>query len=292
MNAVPRHPVTSPGPGLSLRGVVLLHPLDLVIGLMVLLFFLASALMTGGQIGASLAGGVLIMLVMFTIGASIEVIIDSLRSMPSLGTAVGFITNGPEALCLLVGLLGNDIIFAASTPLGSNLVNPVMLLAAGVITGTMALIFRQNPVLTAWTLLGTGAIATVFFALSAAHYWIWLVVALVVSIVLFLRRPDDPASTEDEPGLPRWSALPAAAVLVAAGYWLDPVVSFTAEASHAPKGVIGFFVLAALTSWPEFRSCLGLLRRGRTTSAILNITVSNITNLWLAGLGVIVYLLR
>ena len=76
-----------------------------------------------------------------------------------------------------------------------------------------------------------------------------------------------------------------------AGYFLDPVVSLTAEASHAPKGLIGFVVLAALTSWPEFRSCLTLLRRRRPLSAVLNVTVSNLTNLWLAGVGVVVYLL-
>jgi len=112
-----------------------------------------------------------------------------------------------------------------------------------------------------------------------------------VSVFLFIRRPGDPAQVDNVDGLPRWVLLPAVSALLVAGYFLDPVVSFTAEASHAPKGIIGFFVLAALTSWPEFRSCLGLLRRGRTNSAVLNITVSNITNLWLAALGVAVHLL-
>jgi cation:H+ antiporter len=32
-----------------------------------------------------------------------------------------------------------------------------------------------------------------------------------------------------------------------------------------------------------------LLRRGRTISAILNITVSNLTNLWLALIGLLVF---
>ena len=110
--------------------------------------------------------------------------------------------------------------------------------------------------------------------------------------ILFWRRPADPADvpTDDGAGLPRWAALPAGVLLVAAGYWLDPVVTLTAEASHAPKGLIGFVVLAALTSWPEFRSCLTLLRRRRPVSAVLNITVSNLTNLWLAATGVIVFL--
>ena len=56
--------------------------------------------------------------------------------------------------------------------------------------------------------------------------------------------------------------------------------------------LVGFFVLAALTSWPEFRSSLTLLRRGRTTSAILNIAVSNLTNLWLAAIGLAYYILK
>ncbi|MBD3220132.1 sodium:proton exchanger [bacterium] len=274
-----------------MRGVVLLQPLDLVIGLLVLAFFLVSALISDGDVPRSLLGGGLIMLVMFAVGGSIEVIIDSLRSIPGLGTVVGFITNGPEMLCLLVGLLGDDIIFAASTPLGSNFMNPLMLLAAGLVTGTLGLVFRRDTLVTAVTLLTTATLAAVFFALEpVTPYVIWLVAATVVSALLFMRRPSDPAQVDDGGGLPRWSAIPAVIALVAAGYWLDPVVSLTAEASHAPKGLIGFFVLAALTSWPEFRSCLGLLRRGRTTSAVLNITVSNITNLWLAALGVLVYL--
>jgi cation:H+ antiporter len=82
---------------------------------------------------------------------------------------------------------------------------------------------------------------------------------------------------------------PAIVVLIAAGYFLDPVVSFASDQSHAPKGVIGFFVLATLSSWPEFKSCLALLNRKKYLAAILNITVSNITNIWLAIAGVTTY---
>ena len=278
--------------GLVVRNLVLLQPLDLVIGVLVLLFFVASALVNGGDLLDSLQGALLIMVVMFTVGAAIEVIIESLRNIQGLGTAVGFITNGPEALCLIVGLLTGDIIFAASTPLGSNFMNPVMLLAAAVTAGALGAIFRNHAVMTALTLGLTAILAGVFFALPAAWYWLWIIVVLVTSIALFKRRPDDPGDTGgDAASVPRWAALPATLLLVAAGYWLDPVVSLTAEASHAPKGLIGFFVLAALTSWPEFRSCLSLLRRGRTTSAVLNITVSNVTNLWLAIFGVTVHLM-
>ncbi len=74
-------------------------------------------------------------------------------------------------------------------------------------------------------------------------------------------------------------------------YFLDPVVTFTAEASLAPKWVIWFLVLATLTSWPEFKSVLALLKRNKTIDAFENILVSNITNLWLAIIWIIIWLL-
>jgi len=279
------------GRGLALRGLVRLQPLDVVIGLMVLAFFVISALVGGGDVPRSLGGAALIMLVMFVVGATIEVIIDALRDLPGLGTAVGFITNGPEMLCLVVGLVGGDIIFAASTPLGSNFMNPLMLLVAAMIVGALHAAFGANRRLTVITLLATAAVAALFFFIPESRYLAWVIGTVTLSVMLFLRRPGDPADLTTTEGMPRWAIIPAAALLIGAGYWLDPVVSFTAEASRAPKGLIGFFVLAALTSWPEFRSCLTLLRRGRTNSAVLNITVSNITNLWLAAAGVSIYLL-
>jgi cation:H+ antiporter len=277
--------------GLVVRGLVLLHPLDVVIATLVVAFFLLSALIQGGQVLGSLQGALLIMLVMFVVGAAIEVIIEALRDLPGLGTAVGFITNGPEALCLLVGLLTGDIIYAASTPLGSNFMNPVMLFSAALIVGGAGAILRQDRTLTLLTLLVTATLAGIFFALPERWYWPWAAVTVLISLVLFLRRSQEAqaAPSDSQSGLRPWHAIPATLLLVLAGYWLDPVVSLTAEASRAPKGLIGFFVLAALTSWPEFRSCLGLLRRGRATSAVVNITVSNLTNLWLAVLGVLVF---
>jgi cation:H+ antiporter len=278
--------------GLVIRGLVLMQPLDLVISLLVVVFFVTSALVSGGDVVRSVEGALLIMLVMLAVGASIEVIIESLRAMPGLGTAVGFITNGPEALVLVVGLLGDDIIFAASTPLGSNFMNPIMLLSAGLVGGAFAAIFARHRGYTILTLLVSAVLAGGFFLLGVPQYLWWTLVTVPLSLVLFWRRPDDPADSETaDIGLPRWTAIPAVVLLVVAGYFLDPVVSLTAEASRAPKGVIGFVVLAALTSWPEFRSCLTLLRRRRTVSAVLNITVSNLTNLWLAAMGVVVYLL-
>jgi cation:H+ antiporter len=278
--------------GLVIRGLVLLQPLDLVIGCLVAAFFLTSAVISDGDVPRSLQGALLIMLVMFVVGGAIEVIIEALRETPGLGTVVGFITNGPEALCLLVGLLAGDIFYAASTPLGSNFMNPVMLVAAALCTGSLARILRFHPAVTVTTVVVTAGLAGVFFALDPAHHPWWILIALVASGVLFRLRSGDPGQLEDQQAsVPRWSVIPAGLLLVVAGYFLDPVVSFTAEASRAPKGLIGFFVLAALTSWPEFRSCLSLLQRDRVSSAVLNITVSNITNIWLALLGVAIHVL-
>ncbi|MDY0110153.1 MAG: sodium:proton exchanger [Candidatus Krumholzibacteria bacterium] len=278
--------------GLQVRGMVFLQPLDLVIGGATLLFFLVSAVVNNGDVNDSLRGALLIMLIMFVVGAAIEIIIEALRDLRGLGTAVGFITNGPEALCLVVGLLAGDIIFAASTPLGSNFMNPLMLAGAALGTHTLTAVWHDNRRSTLVTLTVTAALAGLFFALPEARYALWVGVAVALSAVLFWRRPADRQVTAKgtAANLRRWHAAAAAVLLAAAGYCLDPVVSLTAAASRAPKGVIGFFVLAALTSWPEFRSCVTLLRRGRSTSAVLNITVSNLTNLWLAALGVVVHL--
>lgn len=117
--------------------------------------------------------------------------------------------------------------------------------------------------------------------------------ALGFSIFLFFLRPEEPEtnSVEEHSVNPKVWLLPSIIILTLAGYFLDGVVSFAAESSHAPKGVIGFIVLATLTSWPEFKSCLGLLARKKHLAAVLNITVSNITNIWLAAIGVASYLI-
>lgn len=277
--------------GLVVRGLVILHPLDLTIAILVVAFFVVNAYFQGGQIVGSLQGAVLIMAVMLAVSVTIEVIIEALRNLRGLGTAVGFITNGPEALCVVVGLLTGDVIFAASTPLGSNFMNPLMLAVAAVVVGVPAAVLRHDRRLTLVTLTATAALAGVFFLLPRSLYVPWLVVTTLISLLLFFRRSKEPVAepTASPSGLRPWHAIPAVLVLVAAGAYLDPVVTLTAEASRAPKGLIGFVVLASLSSWPEFRSCLTLLRRGRATSAVLNITVSNLTNLWLAVIGVVVF---
>ncbi|MBM9605817.1 sodium:proton exchanger [Desulfopila inferna] len=266
--------------------------LDLAVWLLVVLFFCGSALMFEGNVQMAFIGSGGIIFEMLLIGISIEIIIEMLKSTKGIGTLTGFITNGPEAVCLIVGLLVGDIIFASSTPLGSNFMNPILLFFAAIASGSFAILLRTHRAYTIITVLLTASLAVIFFVLQQQHYIFWVVAALIVSTVLFFLRPAEPLPGEAEQAIieSNFWLIPAIATLTIAGYFLDPVVSFAAEHSHAPKGVIGFVVLATLTSWPEFKSSLSLLRRAKPAAAILNITVSNITNIWLAGGGIIFFL--
>lgn len=267
--------------------------LDLIIWILVLAFFCGSALLFGGNINLAFIGASGVILEMVLIAIAIEIIIECLKKTKGIGTITGFITNGPEAVCLLVGLIAGDIIFAASTPLGSNFMNPILLIIAALICRQFLKTFSTNKFFTITTLVTTAFLAAGFFIIPASLYKIWLLAVMLVSVPLFFLRPGEQKSSEEEEYSfkPTLWLLPAIIILTGAGYFLDPVVSFAATNSHAPKGVIGFVVLATLTSWPEFKSCLVLLKRGNRLAAILNITVSNITNLWLAAIGIATFLL-
>lgn len=266
--------------------------LDLVIWILVLAFFCGSALLFGGDINLAFIGAAGVIFEMVLIALAIEIIIECLKKTKGIGTITGFITNGPEAVCLLVGLIAGDIIFAASTPLGSNFMNPILLIIAALICRQFLLTFSTSRLYTIITLVTTAFMAAGFFLLPRTLYPIWLLMVSVVSILLFFFRPKEQDQGEDEDYSfnPTFWLLPAIITLMITGYFLDPVVTFAATHSHAPKGVIGFVVLATLTSWPEFKSCIVLLGRGNRLAAILNITVSNITNIWLAGIGIAAYL--
>jgi cation:H+ antiporter len=267
--------------------------LDLSVWMLVILFFCGSAVLFGGNIQMAFIGSSGIIFEMLLIGISIEMIIEILKKTKGIGTLTGFITNGPEAVCLIVGLAVGDIIFASSTPLGSNFMNPILLLCAAAVCGRTLLLWQTHRSYTITTVAITATLALLFFALSVEHYIFWVAAAVLLSSVLFFLRPGEPLPDNDD--LVNFESkfwlLPSIAVLTIAGYFLDPVVSFAAQHSHAPKGVIGFVVLATLTSWPEFKSSLALLRRNKPAAAILNITVSNITNIWLAAAGIAVYLI-
>ncbi|MCD5385057.1 sodium:proton exchanger [Candidatus Gracilibacteria bacterium] len=270
-----------------------LQKLDFIVWGLTLLFFIGSAVFLGGDLHQSFLGASGIIVLMFFIGFSIELILASLKNVKGVGKITGFITNGPEALVLIVGLIGGNVLFAASTPLGSNVMNPILLLIGILISGYLIKLKKFNH--KGFFLLGfllTAILAIVFFKIPENYYIYWLILSFIISIYLFTRKTVHTEDHDEEIEPVNKSFLPLGLViLIISGYFLDPVVSFTAEASLAPKGVIGFLVLATLTSWPEFKSVLALLKRNKTIDAFENILVSNITNLWLAIIGIIIWLL-
>jgi cation:H+ antiporter len=268
------------------------NTLDLVVWLLVLAFFCGSSVFFQGNVQLSFIGACAIIVEMMIIGLSIEIIIESIKHIKGIGTITGFITNGPETLCLIAGLAVGDVLFAASTPLGSNFINPILLLTAAIICGKTLQTFKTKPIYSLITIFSTASLAVSFFFLDKSLYPYWILATLLVTIPLFLFRPKEGEEESDamyHPEARTWF-FPAIILLCGAGFFLDPAVSFAAEHSKTPKGVIGFLVLATLTSWPEFKSCLALLSRNKPLAAVLNITVSNITNIWLATGGVGFYL--
>lgn len=264
--------------------------IDMICWILVVVFFCTCAVLFNGDLNLSFiaAGGVV--LVMIMIGLSIEVIIETLKKVRGLGTITGFITNGPELVCLVVGLVVGDVLFAASTPLGSNFMNPILLISAALVCRVFSKAMKTNWQYSLTCIVLTAGLAVSFYTISPTHHIYWMSAGLVITGILFFKRPPELAEQSlEDVVIARWSIIPAVTVLIFAGYFLDPVVSFASEQSHAPKGVIGFFVLATLSSWPEFKSCLALLSRGKYLAAVLNITVSNITNIWLAIAGVATY---
>ncbi|NQT50394.1 sodium:proton exchanger [Candidatus Kuenenbacteria bacterium] len=262
--------------------------LDLICWMLVLSFFVGSAILCGGSVELSFIGASGVVVVMFLVSVSIETIIETIKNVKGIGTIIGFITNGPEALCLLVLMWHGDVLLAASTPLGSNIMNPVLLICASFLCKKAIIVWQTNRMFSLICVGLTATIAVCFYYIPESMYWVWWIVAVVVTGVLFRMRPREEESTDEEEAVAfsKWYLVPAVLLMLVAGYFLDPVVSFASVHSCAPKNLIGFLVLATLTSWPEFKSCLVLLKRGMVLAAILNITVSNITNIWLAMLGV------
>lgn len=268
--------------------------LDMTVWLLVLCFFCGSALIMGGDIQKSFLGAAGVIVIMFLIGTSIEMIIEVIKNVKGIGTIVGFITNGPELICLLVGLfITKDVLFAASTPLGSNFMNPVLLIVAALWTKNAILTIKTEPKYTILTVGTTASLAVLFYVLPEELYWHWCFVAFFTTLAFFMNRPEEDHKNGDEKeevAFHKILIIPAILLLFVAGYFLDPTVSFAAEYSKAPTGVIGFIVLSTLTSWPEFKSSLALFNKGNVLAAILNITVSNITNIWLALAGIVYYI--
>ena len=68
--------------------------LDLLIWMLVILFFCGSAMLFDGDIQMAFIGSAGIIFEMLLIGISIEIIIEILKTTKGIGTITGFITNG------------------------------------------------------------------------------------------------------------------------------------------------------------------------------------------------------
>ena len=265
---------------------------DIISWIIVILFFLTSSLTFHGNMINSILGASGIVVLMLIISISITIILEVLKGHDKLGEIAGYITNGPEALCLIVGLVHSKIVFAASVPLGSNFANPILLVFAAIIAGSFLQVIKTEWERTWSIILLSMFMAGSFFWKSSTLFRLeWVIISLILSIVLYRMKPAERNYGEKKGGIiSRYRLIPAILSLIMAGYLLEPLVSFTAKNSLVPEGLIGFLVLSFMTSWPEFRSALSLIRMNKIRSAIINIVVSNITNLWLAIVGTIIYL--
>ncbi len=236
-------------------------------------------------------GAAAIVALMFLVSHSIDILLGVLRRHPRAGEFTGYVTNGPEALVVAVGLIHGKLLFAAGVPLGSNFANPVLLTLAAFITGRFLNLFSTRALWTAIILLGTMAASGSFYLPAVQEQLLfWAIATLVISITFYIFKGVEEGGNDDDETYPVYYVIPAIALLLGAGYFLDPAVAMTAASSKVPEGAISFFVLSFITSWPEFRSVMTLIRMNRFRSALINIFVSNITNLWLAVAAVLVYL--
>ena len=270
-----------------------IQKLDFVIWGITLFFFLWSAILLWWNINESFIWASWIIVLMFLVWFSIELILSALKNVKWVWKITWFITNWPEALVLIVWLIAWNVLFAASTPLWSNLMNPILLFTAILITWYLIKLRDFNY---KWffiiSFIITAIFAIIFFKIPENYYLYWIIISFLISVYLFTRKFDEEEEIEEitvdvsKLYLPLWLW-----ILLISWYFLDPVVDFTAEASMAPKWVIWFLVLATLTSWPEFKSVLALLKRNKTLDAFENILVSNITNLWLAIIWISIWMM-
>ena len=263
---------------------------DVLGWVLVLIVFLVSAGITHGHLLHAFLGSLGIVVLMLMVSYSIGLILGILENHEKLGELSGYITNGPELLCVLVGLANAQWKFGVSVPLGSNFANPVLFLISALLAASFWGLFNPFKLKPWLLLLGTMGLAGWFYLNPPV--WLWVVVATGSTVVFYLLKPPDTAPIpENETPASMMMLLPAIIILVASGYALDPMVSFAATASNLSKGLIGFFILSFLTSWPEFRTMLSLFRINRPEAAWLNCIISNITNLWLAAGGAVAGLL-
>jgi len=262
--------------------------IDFIVWWFTMLFFLWSAHFYNWNYINSFMWASWIIVLMFIVWFSIELILWALKNVKWLWRITWFITNWPEALVLVVWLISGDVLFAASTPLWSNVMNPLLLLIALIITWAFVKLrnFKYNLFFSLWFIV-TWLLAVSFYMLNVKQYIYWLIVTFIISVILYKKQFVHEENIEEYPEQSKWYLPLWIWLLLLSWYFLDPIVSYTSEASNASKWVIWFLVLATLTSWPEFKSVTALLKRWKTLDAFINILVSNLTNLWLAIIWVV-----
>ena len=269
-----------------------LQKIDYIIWLLTLIFFLWSAIILWWDITNSFIWASWIIALMFLIWFSIELILDGLKNFKWVWKITWLITNWPETLVLIVWLIKWNMLFAASTPLWSNVINPILLLIWIWITWRFFILksFKYKKFFTIWFIL-TALFSVIFFQIPENYYIYWVLISFLISVYLLNRKFKEKKIVSkienvNKLYLPFWITM-----LIISWFFLDPIVNFTAEASLAPKWIIWFLVLSTLTSWSEFKSVIGLLKRNMMLDAFENILVSNITNLWLAIIWVVVWMI-
>ncbi len=75
-----------------------IQAVDMISWLLTALFFCGAAYIFDGDMVDSLIGAAGVIFIMFLVGSSIEVMIETMKNVPGIGTLTGFLTNGPEAL--------------------------------------------------------------------------------------------------------------------------------------------------------------------------------------------------
>ncbi len=268
--------------------------LDVLVWLVVIGFFGINALWFHGNVKQALLGAGGIIGLMLLVTHSINLILRVLSRHPKLGEITGYVTNGPEALVMIVGIINAKLGFAMGVPLGSNFANPALWVIALLITRQLGSVLKLNLLRVGLILLTTMTIAGLFFQLQTDNQLlVWSIGGLALSVFCYLNKGSENEAEDAETIEPiaTFYLVPAILLLIVAGYFLDPAVALTAENSKVPEGVISFVVLSLITSWPEFRSATSLLQLNQPQAAVMNILVSNITNLWLAIGGTLIYIL-
>lgn len=274
-----------------------LSKLDIISWTAVILFFTLSSLFLWWNILYSFWWAILIIVLMFFVWFSIELMLEILKDKKWIWKISWFITNWPEALVVLIWLISWDILFASSTPLWSNIMNPLLLILAIILFWKIINFkkFWYKLFFTIWFLI-LALLAISFFVIPENYYIYWAIIWLVFSIYFFSKKYDnqDIQQKEDEE---TWNKISniylvlAFIVLLISWYYLWPVLEFTSEVSAVSKWIIWFFVLSFLTSWPEFKSIISLLKRQKILASFENILVSSITNIWLAIIWIVVWII-